>query len=82
MARPKIKWNRAAFNALRTAPGVEADLTERAQAMAAAAGDGVEMLPAEAGRRRAHRVVATVTVEAARANAKNNTLIRALDAGR
>ena len=78
----KIKFNNAAFNALRTAPGIEADLTERAQAVAAAAGEGVEMLPAEAGRKRAHRVVATTTVEAAARNAKDNTLIRALDAGR
>ena len=82
MARTKIKWNRAAFNALRTAPGVEADLTERAQAVAAAAGEGVEMLPAEAGRKRAHRVVATVTPQAAKVNAEQNTLIRALDSGR
>ena len=78
----RLKFNRAAFNALRTAPGVEADLTRRAEAIASAAGEGVEMLPAEAGRRRAHRVVATTTVEAAKKNEKENTLIRALDAGR
>ena len=82
MAKKRLKFNRAAFNALRTAPGVEADLTARAEAMAEAAGDGFEMLPAEKSRKRAHRVVAATTVEAAAKNAKENTLLRSIDAGR
>lgn len=78
----KIRFRNAAFRELRTAPGVRADLEQRAERVAAAAGDGVEVLPVQEPRNRAHVVVATVTPDAARQNAEQNTLLRALDAGR
>jgi hypothetical protein len=77
----KIKWNLAGFKALRKERGVMSDLIDRGQAIAAAAGDGVEAEPFT-GRNRARVSVLTATVEAARKNARDNTLIRALDAGR
>lgn len=81
MARTKIKWRRAAFPELRNEPGVLADLQERADAIAAAAGDGYESRPAEAGVERGRAAVLTGTAEARIDNARNQTLIRSLDAG-
>lgn len=78
----RLKFNSKAFRQLLTDPKVQADLLERAQAVAEAAGEGVEVLPVETPRRRAHVVVATQTDEAAKDNAEQNTLIRAIDAGR
>lgn len=78
----KIKFNLKAFDQLRTAPGVDADVARRAERVAAAAGDGYEVLPAQQGRKRARRLVAPVTRAAKRDNETNNTLIRALGAGK
>jgi len=78
----RLKFNSAAYRALLTDPKMLADLEGRGRAVAAAAGEGVEVLPVETPRRRAHVVVATTTSQAAKDNAENNTLIRALDAGR
>jgi len=78
----RLKFNSGAYRALLTDAKILADLEERGQAVASAAGEGVEVLPVETPRRRAHVVVGTQTAQAAADNAKNNTLIRALDAGR
>lgn len=78
----KIEFNLKAFDQLRTAPGVDADLDRRARAVAAAAGDGYEVLPSQPGRKRARRLVAPVTRRAKRDNERNNTLIRSLSAGK
>lgn len=78
-----LKFNyRKGFRALRTAPGVRADLKRRADAVAAAAGPGVEVLPVQEPWSRARVLVGPVTPEAARRVAEDNTLIRALEAGR
>ena len=78
----RIEFRRDAFRELRTSAAAIADVTARAEAIAAAAGDGVEVLPVQAPRNRAHAVVATMSVEAAQRNAEDNILLRSLDAGR
>ena len=77
----RIKWNIKGFEELRRAPGVAADIDSRAARVAAAAGDGYESSPYRgSGRHRAS--VMTKTPKAMVNNAKHNTLLRALDAGR
>jgi hypothetical protein len=79
---PKIKLNNAAFRELRTSEAVQADLAERAKRIADAAGEGFEVGDGEAARNRARASVVAVTAQAQAENARNNTLLRALDAGR
>lgn len=62
-------------------PEVLADLRRRANAIAAAAGEGHEV-DVRVGARRARASVRTATFDAMRAEAKDRTLTRALDAGR
>lgn len=84
MAKPRIKWNIRAFAELRNEPGVLNDLQERAEAIADAAGEGYESRPAEAGegkQGRGRAAVLTGTADARADNAKNQTLLRSLDAG-
>lgn len=78
----RIKWNLKGFDELRTAPGVRADLNRRAEALAAACGDGFEALPELNLHTRAHRVVAATTVKAARQDRKRNILLSNLDSAR
>lgn len=84
MARTRIKWRRAGFPELRNEPGVLEDLQTRADAIADAAGDGYESRPAEPGegkKGRARAAVLTGTAEARVDNARNQTLLRSIDAG-
>lgn len=84
MAKPKIKWRIAGFAEIRNAPGVFDNLQDRAEAVAADAGDGYEARPAESGkgkRGRGRAAVLTGTAEARIDNARNQTLLRSLDAG-
>lgn len=84
MAKPRMKWNIKAFAEIRNAPGVLDDLQNRADAIASAAGEGYESRPAEAGKGRKGRgraAVITADFDAVRDNAKNQTLLRSLDAG-
>ncbi|MFJ2506324.1 hypothetical protein [Microbacterium sp. NPDC087592] len=84
MARSKIKWRIEGFARLRNEPGVLDDLQERANSIADAAGEGYESRPAEAGAGksgRARAAVITGTAEARVDNARNQTLLRSLDAG-
>lgn len=78
----RLKFNVNGFRALRTDPKVVAEIRRRAQRVADAAGEGVEVLPAETPRNRARAVVGPVTGDAARRVAKDNTLLRALEAGK
>lgn len=79
---PKIKYNRDAFRQIRLLPEVAADVHRRAERVAAAAGDGYEAFPTQAPRNRARAAVVTTSMKAIRQNARQNTLLRALDAGR
>ncbi len=76
-----IKWNVPAFEEIRRDPSVKSDLAIRADRIAEAAGDGYESSSTE-GATRSRASVVTTTYAAIRDNAKNNTLIRAVDAGR
>lgn len=87
----KFKWNLQAFRDLRNSPGVIADLERRANAIAAAANgadrnaegepDGY-VAAAGPGKNRGRATVVTATAPAMADNARHQTLIRALDAGR
>ncbi|MBJ8342779.1 hypothetical protein JGU71_28205 [Antrihabitans sp. YC3-6] len=84
----RIKWDPNAFYDLRRSPGVVSDLEERASRVQAAAGgsEGGYETSSQQGVKspqgRWRTSVVTATAEAMQDNATNNTLIRALDAGR
>lgn len=80
MAR-KIKWRVAGFQEIRRLPPIKADLAARAERIAGACGAGYEAKTGE-GRTRSRAAVLTVDYEAIRDNAKNNTLLNNLGAGR
>ena len=79
-----IKWNMAGFRDLRTDPAVIDDLKRRAEAIAAAAGEGFEAQPAEktGGRVRGRAAVISTTRAAAKAEAERHVLLAALESGR
>ena len=76
MTRP-MKFNRAAFRAIRLDPGVQAFTKEVAEKVAAAAGPGFVAKPG-AGTNRARYTVVPTTPEAYRANANNLAVVQAL----
>lgn len=77
-----IKLNAQALREIRNSPEVVAELEARAQRIAAAAGDGMEVKPTETGKNRARVAVVTATPSAMYREAKDRALTRALDAGR
>lgn len=79
---PKIKWNRDAFRQIRLLPEVAADVHDRARRVAEAAGNGYEAFPTADPRNRSRAAVVTTSRKAMRDNARNQTLLRNLDAGR
>ena len=78
----KIKWNRAAFREIRTLPAVDADMQSRAERVASAAGSGYEAKRTDNPRNRARAAVVTTSYRAIRENARHQTLLKSLDAGR
>lgn len=78
----RIAYNLAAFRELRTSPAVWADIMRRAQAVADAAGEGYEAKEMAQSKTRARAIVYPETYEAAVDNSENQTLLRALEAGR
>lgn len=80
--KDKITLNLAGFRELRTSPAVQADLQRRAEAVAAALGDGFEVSN-PGTRTRARRTVGPTTPEAfAKVRKTPAALVRALNAGR
>lgn len=77
----RLVLNFKAFNEIRTSPEVTAELKRRAGNIQAVCGDGYSVLDAS-GPTRARIHVATETPRAMASNAKHNTLISNLDAGR
>lgn len=85
MGKPKIVWKQGAFYRLRSEPGVVADLERRAEAVAEAAGDGYLAGSRQGASRPQGRWRASVVTgdwDAIVDNARNQTLLKALDAGR
>jgi hypothetical protein len=76
----RIKFNNKELDRL-LKEGIRGDLKKRADRIAAAAGDGMES-SVVIGRTRARASVITGTYAARRAEARNATLTRAIDAGR
>lgn len=77
----KVKFKLEAFREIRHAPGVGRDLSGRVSRVAAAAGPGF-VGDVVKGKTRLRGGVVTGTPEAMRASAKDNVLVKALDAGR
>ena len=77
MARPKVKMNPAGARALLRSPEVRDFLEAQAKRMAAEAGPGYEAR-SEVGPNRARAQVETVSENAEKDNAQNNTLLRVL----
>lgn len=80
-AKIRIDFHYDAFNALRNSQGVVTEITRRAHAIAAAAGEGHEV-EVRTGGARARASVRTATYQAMRAEAVDKTLTSSLDAGR
>lgn len=80
-ANVRIEMNRAGVGALLKSAEVQADLKRRAEAIAQAAGDGMDV-DVRVGKTRARASVRTGTFEARRAEARDKALTSALDAGR
>lgn len=80
-SKVRIEMNPAGFQEILKSAGVQADLERRAEAIANAAGDGMDV-DVRVGRTRARASVRTGTPEAMRAEARDKTLTRAIDAGR
>lgn len=81
MKRARIVMNRKGARDLLRSKEVLADLERRAEAIAAAAGSGMEV-SAMVGKNRARASVITATHSARRAEATSRALTRAIDAGR
>jgi hypothetical protein len=81
MALEKLKLNPAGVKELLKSEGVLADLADRADAIAEAAGPGFES-DWERGPNRARASVRTTDFESRKAEAKDRALTRAIDAGR
>lgn len=76
-----IKWERNAFTDILKSGAVRADVRRRAERVAAAAGPGFDAV-SSIGLTRARAAVITSDHEALIRNSRENTLIRALEAGR
>jgi hypothetical protein len=77
----KIKHDPRAYEALLKSEAMRAELASRAKRIAAAAGPGFEAT-STIGRRTALASVRTTDVPSIRRNSRDNTLIRAIEAGR
>lgn len=77
----KFELNREGVRALLQSSEVQADVRRRAEAIAAAAGEGMEA-DSTVGRNRARASVRTGTFEARMAESKDRKLTAAIDAGR
>lgn len=78
----RVVFNRAAFRRIRTSPRVVADMARRAEKGAQSAGSGYVAATTSAPRNRARAAILAVSPEAKADNARNNTLIRALDSAK
>jgi hypothetical protein len=84
MAKVRFEWSQSGYNELRNSAAVVADITQRAEAVAARAKSmGVKCkVKTHPYPYRAIAGVFTDGIEAKNRNAKNNTLLKSIDAGR
>lgn len=81
MARTKIVWRRPSFREIRTSAPVRAMVQDSVDAIAEACGEGYEAEVSE-GRSRVRGSVVTADFAAMTDNARNNTLLKNIEAGR
>lgn len=77
----KVVINRKGVRNLLRSDAIKGNLAERANRIAAAAGEGF-VADSSVGRNRAHASVVTATFDAQKAEAEDQVLTRAIDAGR
>jgi len=77
----KIDWNISAFEEIRRLPKVADELQDRAEAIALHCGAGIEAVRGN-GKTRARSAVVTTTPRGMVRNAKRNTILANLNAGR
>lgn len=85
MAKCKVVMNALGARAILNSPEVQADLLSRAEAIksrADAVGSGKYVADVQPGKNRAHAMVKTSDMKSAASNAKHNTLLKSIDAGR
>ena len=80
----RIKWNMSAFTAVRNSAKVQADLLERVERIKrqAEASGGNFTADVRPGNKRAHARVEPADIQTKRSNAKHNTLLKSMDAGK
>lgn len=77
----KIRWSVPDFEDVRRSEDVERAISASAERIAAACGEGYDANTGD-GRSRSRASVVTTNPGAIRDNARNNTLLRNIDAGR
>ena len=77
-----IKWRLRGFEELRRTSEVKAELARHAERIAAACGKPGYRAVTSEGRTRSRAAVVTTDAESIRDNARNQTLLRAMDSGR
>lgn len=85
MGSVKVKMSNAGARSIMNSSDVQSDLLRRAQAIKGTAesiGSASFAADVQAGRNRAHAMVKTTDAKSRRSNAKNNALLKSLDAGR
>lgn len=85
MAKFKVKISIHACNELRNSKEVQQYILERAERIKAKAdsiGSGKYVADVQPGRTRAHSMVKTTDAKSMASNAKHNTLLKSIDAGR
>lgn len=85
MARWKVSMRSAGARAVMNSPGVQGDLLARAQRVAGSAsamGPGEFAADVRAGANRAHAMAKTTDARSMASNAKHNSLLKSIGAGR
>lgn len=84
MANVKIKWDLKAFDAVRNSREVQDELLKRAERVKrqAESSGGNYRADVRPGKKRAHARVEPADIRTKRSNAKHNTLLKSLDAGK
>lgn len=85
MGKAKVRMSNAGARAIMNSPDVQSELMSRASAIKGRAdsiGSGTYEADVRAGKNRAHAMVKTTDAMSRASNAKHNTLLKSLDAGR